>query len=101
MRDYPNDLVDRQAKEYAITNSISEELKLNGRQISNGILLNVNQCAADADPINSAFQTAVSLARSDGARLSVRHFKVVFGMWRDTRDYMRDIEGSRSSKPPV
>lgn len=49
MRYNPDVLVDERAKEYATTTSISEELKLNGREIRNGIYLHINQRAADAD----------------------------------------------------
>ena len=50
-RNNPDVLVDEEANKDVITSSISEELKLNGREMRNGIYSNVNQRAADADPV--------------------------------------------------
>ena len=51
MRNNPDVLVDERAKEYIITGTITEKLKSNGREMRNGIRLNVNQRAADADHV--------------------------------------------------
>ena len=50
IRQHPDVLVETEAKEYATTSSMSTNLMLNGLEMRNGMYLNVDQRAADADP---------------------------------------------------